>query len=184
MEPEGARRLLATEDPLRDVEVVANRLLRIHEAERIRQVLRDADIPCQLRLLKPGAVHGMSQMRPDDPWLDSEYSTIRPSWNVVVPKEEVARARALVEEALHRDIDGRDDTAEIAAGTARPQPVLLVMLPWAEAWDLVEELGRHGIAAAVGAPPGDGMLEERDAPVLVRPSDLEYATKLVPPAEA
>lgn len=177
MDPEDARRLLTREDPLRDAEVVANRLLRIHEAERIRQVLQDADIACQLRLLKPGAVLGGRH----DRLLDSEYSMIRPSWNVVVAKEDLARARALVEETLHRDIDGRDDTAEIAAGRAQPEPVLLVVLPWGEAWDLVEELGRRGIAAAVGHPLGDGMLEEREAPVLVRPADLEYATKLVPP---
>jgi len=181
MDPEGARRLLATGDPLREGEMLATRLLRIDEAERIGEVLREADIAYQLRLVKPGDVRGAQR----DPFLDSAYSSLRPSWNVVVPSAEVARARALAEEALHTDVDGRGDTAEIAAGEPpRPTPVLLVVLPWPEAWDLVEELGRRGIRAAVGAPLGDGLLDERDAPVLVLPADVEQAARLVPPSEA
>jgi hypothetical protein len=178
MDPKAARRLLHEADPLADGEVLATRLLRIDEAERIREVLREADIPCQLRLLKPGGVQGPRR----DPFLDNAYSSVRPSWNVVVPAEELARARALVEDALHTDVDGRDDTAEIAAGEGpRPAPVPLVVLPWDEAWDLVEELGRRGIRAAVGAPLGEGSLDERDAPVLVLPDDTERAARLVPP---
>jgi hypothetical protein len=146
-------------------------------------VLRDADIACQLRLVKPGRV--LSGPGNRDALLDSAYSSLRPSWNVVVTPGELARARALVEDALHTDVDGRDDTAEVAAGRPqRPTPVALVVLPWAEAWDLVEELGRRGIHAAVGAPIGDEPLEERDAPVLVLPDDVERAARLVPLSEA
>jgi hypothetical protein len=178
MDPKAARRLLAAGDPLADGEVVATRLLRIDEAERIREVLRGAGIACQMRLMKRGRVEGSRR----DPYLDSEYSTVRPSWNVVVPAGDVARGRALVEEALRIDVDGRDDTTEIAAGEGpRPTPVPLVVLPWDEAWDLVEELGRRGIKAAVGSPLGDGPVDERDAPVLVLPDDLQRATTLVPP---
>jgi hypothetical protein len=181
MDPEAARRLLATGDPLRDGEVLATRLLRIDEAERIREVLREADIDCQLRLVKPGEVRGSRR----DPLLDSAYSPLRASWNVIVSSAEVARARALVEEALHTDVDGRDDTDEIAAGEPpRPTPVLLVVLPWSEAWDLVEELGRRGIRGAVGAPLDDEPLQESGAPVLVLPDDVERALAFVPPSEA
>jgi hypothetical protein len=180
MDPEGARRLLRTGDPLADGEVLATRLLRIDEAERIREVLGRAGIACQLRLIKQGDVAGSRR----DPYLDSAYSTLRPSWNVIVPSGELARARALVEDSLRTDVDGRDDTAEIASGAApRPTPVSLVVLPWAEAWDLVQELGRRGIRAAVGEPLGDGDLAERDAPVLVLPDDVERAAALVPPPE-
>jgi hypothetical protein len=178
MEPKAARRLLHAADPLAEGEVLATRLLRIDEAERIREVLQGADIACQLRLIRAGRVEGSRR----DPYLDSAYSTLRPSWNVIVPAVDVARARALVEDELHTDVDGRDDTAEIAAGDPpRPTPVPLVVLPWDEAWDLVEELGRRGIRAAVGAPLGEGSLDEREAPVLVLPDDVERATMLVPP---
>lgn len=181
MDPKAARRLLLAADPLTDGDVLANRLLRIDEAERIREVLQDADITCQLRLMRPGRVAGSGR----DPYLDNAYSTLRPSWNVIVSPADVARARALVEEELHTDVDGRDDTAEIAAGERpRPTPVALVVLPWDEAWDLVEELGRRGIRAAVGAPLGDGSLDEREAPVLVLPEDVERAAMLVPPEGA
>lgn len=181
MDPKAARRLLRAGDPLADGEVVATRLLRVDEAERIREVLRDADITCQMRLMKPGRVEGPRR----DPHLDSEYSVLRASWNVMVPEPDVARARALVEDALRIDVDGRDDTAEAASGEgARPSPVSLVVLPWDEAWHLVEELGRRGIPAAVGGPLGDGDLDERDAPVLVLPDDVERAARLVPPPEA
>lgn len=180
MDPKAARRLLLEADPLAGGEVLATRLLRIDEAERIREVLRGADIACQLRLLKPGAVEGTRR----DPFLDSAYSSLRPSWNVVVPAADLARARALVEEELHTDVDGRDDTAEVAAGEGpRPTPVPLVVLPWDEAWDLVEELGRRGIKAAVGPPLGEGSLAERDAPVLVLPEDVERAAGFVPPGD-
>lgn len=178
MDPKAARRLLATGDPLAEGDVVATRLLRIDEAERIRGVLRDADIACQLRLMKPGRMEGSRR----DPFLGSEYSVLRPSWNVIVPSADLARARALVEEELRIDVDGRDDTAEIASGAGPlPTPVPLVVLPWPEAWDLVEELGRRGIKAAVGSPLGDGPLDERDTPVVVLPDDVERATMLVPP---
>ena len=177
MDPKAARRLLGAGDPLADGEVVATRLLRIDEAERIREVLREADIAGQMRLIKPGRVVGSRR----DPYLDSAYSAVRPSWNVVVSASDVARARALVEDALRIDVDGRDDTAEIASGEGpRPTPVPLVVLPWDEAWDLVEELGRRGIRAAVGGALGEGDLDERDAPVLVLPDDLERAAGLVP----
>jgi hypothetical protein len=181
MDPEGARRLLAERDPLSEGEPLATRLLRIDEAERIREVLGDADIACQLRLIKPGGVRGPRR----DPVLDSAYSPLRPSWNVVVPADELLRARALVEEELRTDVDGRHDTAELASGAPpRPQPVPLVILPWAEAWDLVEELGRRGIRASVGAPIGDDDLQDRPTPVLVLPEDVERAALLVPRAEA
>lgn len=180
MEPKDAKRLLQEGDPLMDGEMLSVRLLAIDEAEEIRGVLREADIACQMRLVKPGEVKGW---RGRDPHLVSEYSVVRPSWNVIVPAADLDRARALCEGKLHTDLDGRDDTDALASEEdAPPRPVPLVVLPWEEAWDLVEELGRRGIKAAVGAPLGDAPLDDRDAPVLVLPEDVERATMLVPPA--
>lgn len=176
MEPRDAERLLVEGDPLRDAEPVATRLLAIDEAEAIRAALHDAGIVCQLRLVKPGKVTGSRR----DPHLDSSYSVLRPSWNVVVPAADLAKARALAEARLRTDVDGRSDTAA-AAGAEAPapvEPVELCRLEWDDAWALVERLGRMQIRAAVGEPTGDGSLEEQQAPVLVLPADLEYARKL------
>ena len=178
MEPNDAKRLLLQGDPLLDGEPISVRLLAIDEAEEVREVLRAANIACQIRLVKPCEVKGW---RGRDPHLVSEYSVVRPSWNVVVPATDLARARALCEQELRTDLDGRDDTAAVAAGgTAPPQPVPLVVLPWDQAWEL-EFLGRDGVRAAVGTPLGSLPIEEQNVPVLVLPGDVERARALVPP---
>lgn len=174
MDPRDAERLLVEGDPLRDAEPIATRLLAIDEAEAIRTALHDAGIVCQLRLVKPAVVTGPRR----DPHLDSSYSVLRPSWNVVVAAGDLANARALAEARLGTDVDGRDDTAAAAGGEAQVAPVELCRLAWDDAWALVERLGRMQTRAAVGAPTGDGDLEEQQAPVLVLPQDLEYARKL------
>jgi len=176
MDPKAARRLLLGDDPLRDGEPLATRLLGIDEAERVREALREAGIVCQLRLIRPGEVAGSRR----DPLLDSAYSVLRPSWNVVVAAGDLAKARATAESATRTDLDGRADTADVAEGRATPSPVPLVVMAWDEAWDLVQQLGRSGVRAAVGAPFGDDPLERSDVPVLVLPEDVERALALVP----
>jgi hypothetical protein len=178
MDREDADRLLQDGDPMRDAEALSMRLLAIDEAERIRDVLNEADIPCQLRLVRPGEVRS----GPDggDGLLLSEYSVLRPSWNVFVPAGELPRARALCEERLRTDLDGRVDAAAVAGNESTPPPpVPLIILPWDEAWTLVERLSLRGIRAAVGAPP-EGPLEEQAVPVLVLPEDVERARTFIP----
>jgi len=173
MDPRDAERLLVDGDPLRDGAAIATRLLAIDEAEAIREALHDAGIVCQLRLVKPGGVTGTRR----DPHLDSSYSVLRPSWNVVVAPGDLAKARALAEARLGADVDGRDDTAAAADGETQVVPVELCRLVWDDAWALVERLGRMQIRAAVGTPTGDRDLEEQEVPVLVLPQDLGYAQK-------
>ncbi|HTG47528.1 MAG TPA: hypothetical protein VK646_07725 [Actinomycetota bacterium] len=177
MDPKAAERLLREGDPLRDAEAVANRLLAIDEAERVRSALGDAGISCQLRLIKPGEVAGRT-----DPVLRSSYSPLRPSWNVFVAPGDLARARAVAEERLRTDLDGRDDTADIAAGAVRPEPVPVCSLGWNDAWAAVERLGNAGIKAAVSPPIGDGPLDEQTVAVLVLPADVEAARRWLGPA--
>jgi hypothetical protein len=177
MDPKAARRLLDDGDPLRQGEPVAVRLLAIDEAERVRSALHDAGITCQLRLIKPGEVAGGRT----DPLLRSSYSLLRPSWNVIVAPADLARARAVAEDRLRTDLDGRDDTDDMAAGTARPQPAALCSLPWEEAWAAVERLERAGIKAAVGSPIGEGPVQERTVAVLVLPEDLPEARRVLGP---
>jgi len=178
MQPKDSKRLLVDGDPLRAAEAVATRLLAIDEAERVREVLRGAGIACQLRLIKPDEVRGPTS----DPLLLSGYSTLRPSWNVFVAADDLATARAIAEERLRTDLDGRDDTEDVADGHARERPVPLCTASWDDAWAIVERLGRAGIEAAVAEPLGDGPLEDRQAPVLVLPGDLEAATRWIAPA--
>jgi hypothetical protein len=177
MDPKAAKRLLHDDDPLRDGKPVAVRLLAIDEAERVRSVLRDAGIACQLRLIKPGEVTG----RLTDPLLRSSYSPLRPSWNVVVAAADLARARAVAEDRLRTDLDGRDDTDDVAAGVDRPEPTALCSLPWDDAWDAVERLGRAGIKAAVSPPLGGGPLQEETVAVLVLPDDVAAARGVLGP---
>jgi len=172
MDPKAAKRLLQEGDPLRDAEPVATRLLGIDEAERVRAALGDAGIACQLRLIKPGEVAGHT-----DPVLRSSYSPLRPSWNVFVAAADLARARAAAEDRLRTDLDGRDDTSDVAAGVARPEPVAVCALAWDEAWAAVERLGHAGIKAAVSSPAGDGPLAEQTVAVLVLPDDVEAARR-------
>src|SRR4249919_2969709 len=110
MEPKDTKRLLIEGDPLRDAEGVATRLLAIDEAERVREMLRGAGIACQLRLIKQDDVRSPTS----DPLLLSSYSTLRPSWNVFVAADDLAGARAIAEERLRTDLDGRDDTQEMS----------------------------------------------------------------------
>jgi hypothetical protein len=177
VDAERHERLLQEGDPLRDGTPVATRRLGIDEAERIRAVLSDADIPNLLRLIERGDVPGADR----DPTLRSEYSVLHPSWNVVVPAHDLARARALVEARLKRDVDGRADTAALAGlEPPMPSPVPLCVLPWDEAWSVVERLARGGVRAAVGALPGEGEIARRDATVLVLPDDVDGARALIP----
>jgi hypothetical protein len=163
-------RLLDEGDPLRDGATVATRLLAIDEAERIRDALRDGDIACRLRLVKPVATSGGH-----DPVLQSPYSVIRSSWNVIVAPPDLARARAVAEERLGVDVDGRADTA-VALGEPPPrQTAALVRLPWDDAWALVERLATAGIHAAVGSPSGHGPIGEQEVAVLVVAEDLARA---------
>jgi hypothetical protein len=179
MEPKDTKRLLIEGDPLRDAEAVATRLLAIDEAERVREMLRGAGIACQLRLIKQDDVRSPTS----DPLLLSSYSTLRPSWNVFVAADDLAGARAIAEERLRTDLDGRDDTQETAGGRVRERPVPLCTVAWHDAWAIVERLGRAGIEAAVDDPLGDGPLEERQASVLVLPADLEAAKRWIGPVD-
>jgi hypothetical protein len=175
---EHERDLLPADDPLRDGASLATRPLTIDEVDRIKGVLHDAGIGHRVRLVREGTVEGPRR----DPLLLSEYSVLRPSWNVIVAPADLAKARALVETALRRDVDGRDDTQALAGNEpgSGPSPVPLCILPWEEAWAAVERLGHGGIKAAVGAPLGDGPLEERDCAVLVLPEDLAKARAWMP----
>ncbi len=140
-------------------------------------MLHDAGIAYRVRLLREGHVEGPRH----DPLLVSEYSVLRPSWNVIVAPADAARARALVETELRTDVDGRADTQALAGREpAAPAPVPLCILPWDDAWAAVERLGAGGIRAAVGAPLGDGPLEERDCAVLVLPGDVAKARAWMP----
>jgi hypothetical protein len=169
-------RFLNEDDPLRDGAPVATRLLAIDEAERIRDALRDGDIASRLRLVKPVATSGGRH----NPVLESPYSVIRPSWNVIVAPPDLARARAVVEERLGVDVDGRDDTAVALGEPPPPQTAALVRLPWHDAWAVVERLGTAGIHAAAGNPSGHGPIEEQEVSVLVKAEDLARARAVLP----
>jgi hypothetical protein len=166
-------RLLDEDDPLRDGATIATRLLAIDEAEEIRDALRAKGIACRLRLIKPVATSGGHH----DPVLQSPYSTIRPSWNVVVAPTEVARARAIAEERLDVDVD---DTAVAFGEAPPPQTAALVRIRWDDAWALVERLATVGIHAAVASPSGRGPIEEQEVTVLVAAGELERARTVAP----
>jgi hypothetical protein len=173
-------RFLDENDPLRDGAEVATRLLAIDEAEEICDALREAEIACRLRLVKPAAVTGGRR----DPILESPYSIIRPSWNVIVSPGDLARARAMAEDRLGVDVDGRDDTAVAFGAPPSPQTAALVRLPWDDAWALVERLAAAGIHAAVGSPSDRGPIQDQEVSVLVASDELERARALAPdPAE-
>jgi hypothetical protein len=169
-------RFLDEDDPLRDGATVATRLLAIDEAEEIRDALRDHGIACRLRLVKPITTTGGRR----DPVLQSPYSAIRSSWNVVVAPTDVARARAIAEERLGDDVDGRDDTAVALGEKPPPQTAGLVRLPWDDAWALVERLATVGIHAAVASPSGRGPIEEQEVTVLVAAGELARARTAAP----
>jgi hypothetical protein len=172
----GDERLLDEDDPLRDGAPVATRLLAIDEAEEIRDALRRAEISCRMRLIKPVAVTGGRH----DPILESPYSVIRPSWNVIVSPPDLARARAVAEDRLGVDLDGRDDTAVALGASPPPETATLVRMPWDEAWALVERLATTGIHAAVGHPSASGPIEEQEVSVLVAVEELARARAVVP----
>lgn len=179
--------LLQEGDPLRDGEILATRKLAIDEVDRIKAVLHDAGIAYRVRLLSeqapapPSFFTRLRRSRSKEPVPGGEYSVVEPSWNVIVPKADAARARALVEEALRTDVDGSAQTEQRASDEpAAPAPVPLCVLRWDAAWRVVERLNQGGIKAALGEALGEGPMDERDYPVLVLPDDVAGARSWIP----
>jgi hypothetical protein len=179
--------LLQEGDPLRDGESLATRKLAIDEVDRIKTVLHEAGIAYRVRLLAedppapPSLFTRLRRSRAKEEPPGGEYSVTEPSWNVIVPRADAARARALVERELRSDVDGSAETEARASGEPDlPTPVVLCVLRWEAAWKAVERLQEGGIKAALGEGLGDGPIEGRDYPVLVLPDDVAKARAWMP----